>query len=115
MTPVLRQEGGRPVIDKTNLEGLFDFKLQFSPERMTTPAIPGAPLGPGGGATGPAAAPAIASDPVPTLLTLKRAVIRQCPRVGQSVRGFGHEGKPEKRHSESSTTVRFGSTAPQMS
>lgn len=66
---VLRLESGRPVIDKTNLKELFDFQLQFSPERMTTPYSPVAPLGPGGETTGPTAVPAIAADPVPTLLT----------------------------------------------
>jgi uncharacterized protein (TIGR03435 family) len=66
---VLRLESARPISDKTNLTELFDFKLQFSPERMTTPYNPGVPAGPGGGTTGPGAAPASAADPVPTLFT----------------------------------------------
>ena len=34
LTIVLGSYTGRPVIDKTNLKGLFDFRLQFTPERL---------------------------------------------------------------------------------
>jgi bla regulator protein blaR1 len=53
---LLSQLLGRPVIDKTNLKGFFDLKLQFAPD-----SAPGGPLGPG---PGPPIAPAAgASDP----------------------------------------------------
>jgi uncharacterized protein (TIGR03435 family) len=54
-------DSDRPVIDKTNLKELYDFKLQFSPERMATPPVSGALPSPNGE---PAAA-----DPVPLLAT----------------------------------------------
>jgi len=78
---MLQQQAGRPVIDNTNLKGLFDFKLQFSPEGLATPFGAAGFGGPGGGPgagpaivgptgpTGPAAAPSAASDPVPSLFT----------------------------------------------
>ena len=70
---LLQQSVGRPVIDKTDLKGLFDFKLQFSPEGLTFPAPPGGP-GPGlapapGGAGGPTGPATAAADPVPSLFT----------------------------------------------
>lgn len=72
----LQQQIGRPVIDKTGLKGLFDFILQFSPEGLNTPGLPGVPpLVLAGGAAGPAAvggagpAPASAADPVPSIFT----------------------------------------------
>ena len=34
LTIFLWSNTGRPVIDKTNLKGLFDFRLQFNPERL---------------------------------------------------------------------------------
>ena len=66
---LLQQSVGRPIIDKTDLKGLFDFQLQFSPEGLTLPGPPGG-LGPGPGAgpIGPAGTPA-AADPVPSLFT----------------------------------------------
>jgi len=74
---MLQQFAGRPVIDKTDMKGLFDFRLQFSSEGLTLPGLPpGAqpPLGGGPGAGpgpgGPAGAPAsTAADPVPSLFT----------------------------------------------
>ena len=65
----LQQQLGRPVIDKTELTGLFDFKLQFSPEGLPGSVPPGgfAPP-PGIGAAG-AAAPPVASDPAPSIFT----------------------------------------------
>ena len=69
MVNILQQQIGRPVIDKTDLKGLFDFKLQFSPEGLTLPGAPGG-LPPGGVMTpfGPATPPT-AADPVPSLFT----------------------------------------------
>jgi uncharacterized protein (TIGR03435 family) len=60
-------------VDKTDLKGLFDFKLRFSPEGLATPfgargAPPVAP--PGVGPVGPGGTiPAEAADPVPSLFT----------------------------------------------
>ena len=56
---LVRNQLGRPVIDKTNLKGLFDFSLQFRSEETAAPSPTGAP----GSATPPAA------DPAPSLLT----------------------------------------------
>jgi uncharacterized protein (TIGR03435 family) len=67
---ILQQFLGRPVVDKTGLKGLFDFRLQFSPEGLTLPGAPGG-LGPGPGPAGAGAGgtPAPAADPVPSLFT----------------------------------------------
>jgi len=62
---ILQLDAGRPIIDKTNVTDLYDLKLQFSPERMSTPYSRGGPLAP---ATDPNAPPA-AADPVPSLTT----------------------------------------------
>lgn len=65
---MLAQQVGRPVVDKTDLKGLFDFKLTFSPEGLQTPfgglAPPGGGPAPGGLSTTPNAA-----DPNPSLFT----------------------------------------------
>jgi uncharacterized protein (TIGR03435 family) len=74
---MLQQFTGRPVVDKTDLKGLFDFKLTFSPEGVSMPGFPGGtPFGPGGGlGAGPAPAPggaattSAAADPIPSLFT----------------------------------------------
>jgi len=66
---LLQQNLGRPVIDKTELKGLFDFRLQFSPEGLTLPGGRGFGPGPGPEAGGPGGAPATAADPVPSLFT----------------------------------------------
>jgi uncharacterized protein (TIGR03435 family) len=75
---MLSQQVGRPVLDTTNLKGLFDFKLRFSPEGLNVPLPPGAPPGApsaGGavGGTGPISTGpggiASASDPVPSIFT----------------------------------------------
>jgi bla regulator protein blaR1 len=66
---VLQQQSGRPIYDKTNLQGLYDIKLTFLPENN--------PFGPGGpGGTGPAisvpggAAPNTnTADPVASVFT----------------------------------------------
>jgi uncharacterized protein (TIGR03435 family) len=57
---ILRMEAGRPITDKTNLQSLYDFKLQFTPERMSNPAAR-----PRATATDSA----VAADPAPTLFT----------------------------------------------
>src|SRR5215510_207938 len=65
---MLQQQAGRPVIDKTDLKGLFDFKLNFLPENLPGGFGLGAPLQPPGGGpiTTPfgAAPPSTAVDPV---------------------------------------------------
>ena len=43
---VLSNQLGRPVIDKTDLKGLYDFKLQWTPELGQGPLLPGAPEAP---------------------------------------------------------------------
>jgi uncharacterized protein (TIGR03435 family) len=68
---VLSGQVGRPVIDKTDLKGLYDFKLTYSPEGLTSP-FGGGPLGGGlAGGPGPAAGPqtTLASDPAASLFT----------------------------------------------
>ena len=68
----LQQQVGRTIVDKTDLKGLFDFKLQFSPEGLATPFGPGGGLQPppGAGAAGPGGATTPnAADPVPSLFT----------------------------------------------
>ncbi len=76
MITLLQQFVGRPVIDKTELKGLFDIKLTFSPEGLTFPGGRGG--GPGPGPGGPAIvggqpagplAPTDAAEPVPSLFT----------------------------------------------
>jgi uncharacterized protein (TIGR03435 family) len=56
---VVMDDSGRPVVDKTNLKDLYDFKLQFGPERIATPSPRGEP----------ATTPLAAADPVPPLAT----------------------------------------------
>jgi uncharacterized protein (TIGR03435 family) len=75
---LLQQFVGRPVVDKTDLKGLYDVKLQFSREGLTLPGPgPGAPGGFGPG-LGPGPAPGSAglggtstdsADPIPSLFT----------------------------------------------
>jgi uncharacterized protein (TIGR03435 family) len=66
---MLQQNMGRPIIDKTDLKGLYDFQLTFSPEGLNLPT-PFGPIAPGGGPAGPAAGtPNAAADPVPSLFT----------------------------------------------
>ncbi len=75
---MLQQQVGRLVVDKTDLKGLFDFKLQFSPEGLNMPVPPGGfpPIPPGAlpaGGAGVGAAgtisPPSAGDPIPSLFT----------------------------------------------
>src|SRR5262249_26018040 len=64
----LSQQVGRPIVDKTDLKGLFDFKLTFSPEGIQTP-FGGLPPPGGGPATGGLNTTANATDPNPSLFT----------------------------------------------
>jgi bla regulator protein blaR1 len=75
---LLQNQTGRPIIDKTDLKGLFDVKLNFSMEGLPGPAGLGGiptPFGPipggGPGPAGPGAVPApnTAAEPVPSLFT----------------------------------------------
>ena len=76
---MLAQQAGRPIIDKTELKGLFDLSLNFLPENNPFAALgPGGPGGPGGGpaiatALGPGGGPGApntnAADPAPSLFT----------------------------------------------
>jgi uncharacterized protein (TIGR03435 family) len=65
---MLQNQVGRTIIDKTELKGLFDFTLQFSPEGLNGPPLP---IPPGGGPApaGPAGTTSSAADPVPSLFT----------------------------------------------
>src|SRR5262249_26796961 len=71
---MLQNQIGRPVFDKTDLKGLYDFKMTFSPEGLELPPglrglPPGAPPGAAiGGPTGPGTATG-AADPLPSLFT----------------------------------------------
>jgi uncharacterized protein (TIGR03435 family) len=69
MINMLQQQVGRPIMDKTDLKGLFDFTLQFSPEGLALPTPFGAPPPGPGPAAGGAAAPPSTADPVPSLFT----------------------------------------------
>jgi uncharacterized protein (TIGR03435 family) len=64
LVTTLQSWAGRPIVNKTALSGLFDFKLQFSPEGLS-----GVPLPPPGAPAGPIAAPGGAAHPVPSLFT----------------------------------------------
>ena len=67
---LLQQQLGRTIVDKTGLEGLYDFELTFSQEGLQSPFGRGFPLAqqlpPVGGPGGPAST---ASDPVASLFT----------------------------------------------
>jgi uncharacterized protein (TIGR03435 family) len=72
---LLQGSAGRPIIDKTGLKGLFDFKLNFSAEGLPgigtpfgpAPPPPPAPAAPGGGGLNPTTNNA--ADPIPSLFT----------------------------------------------
>ena len=68
---MLQMQLGRKVLDKTGLDGLYDFELTFSPEGLESPFGRGLPLPPpGAGApAGSASAAPTASDPLPSLFT----------------------------------------------
>ena len=68
---MLQMQLGRKVVDKTGLDGLYDFEMSFSPEGLDSPFGRGFPLLPPG-AAGPAggvSSQPTASDPVPSLFT----------------------------------------------
>jgi uncharacterized protein (TIGR03435 family) len=70
MVGMIRQQVGRPIVDKTELKGLYDFVLRFSPEGL--PNFPGViaappPQPPQGGAPTVPAAPA--AEPLPSIFT----------------------------------------------
>jgi uncharacterized protein (TIGR03435 family) len=46
LTKILQGQVGRPVIDKTELKGLFDIRLQFARESSLSPAAPGGQIAP---------------------------------------------------------------------
>jgi uncharacterized protein (TIGR03435 family) len=65
---LLRQEAGRPIADKTNLQGLYDFKLHSAGAHVDSFMVPEHVRrtgGPGGTINEPVAA----ADPVSTLFT----------------------------------------------
>lgn len=65
---LLQQQLGRTVVDKTDLKGLFDFKLTYSPEGLSSPFGRGGLPPPGAAQAGPSPVPA-AADPVPSIFT----------------------------------------------
>jgi uncharacterized protein (TIGR03435 family) len=68
---LLQNQLGRKIVDKTGLEGLFDFELTFSTEGLGSPFGGGLPLPPppAGGPAGPAPAVPTPADSAPSLLT----------------------------------------------
>jgi uncharacterized protein (TIGR03435 family) len=69
LATMLQTPLSRPVIDKTDLKGLFDFKIEFSAEGMVSPfAAAGVPAQSGQGAGGVQVAPA--ADPLGSLFTV---------------------------------------------
>jgi uncharacterized protein (TIGR03435 family) len=71
MIGMMQQQVGRPVTDKTELKGLYDFTLRFSPEGLTSTPFGPAPAPPpalqGGGPIAPVNAPA--GEPLPSIFT----------------------------------------------
>jgi bla regulator protein blaR1 len=73
MIGMMQQQVGRPVIDKTELKGLYDFVLRFSPEGLNSPLTQqSAPPLPGGAP--PAAGAAPATEPLPSIFTALQEV-----------------------------------------
>ena len=71
---MLAGQVGRPVFDKTDLKGLFDFKLTYSPEGLASPfgggfGGPGIIGGPGPAGLGGGTQVTPPSDPAPSLFT----------------------------------------------
>ena len=63
---LLQNQVGRTIVNKTDLEGLYDFELTFSQEGLSSPfgrGLPGPPpgAGPGGAAVTPTAPDSVAS------------------------------------------------------
>ncbi len=65
---LLEQQTGRPIVDKTGLQGLFDFKLQFSADGLGRQVTPFGPIVRAAPPAGPSIVPA-ASDSFPSLFT----------------------------------------------
>ena len=63
---LLQGQAGRPIIDKTDLKGLFDFSLQFAP--AAGGQLTGL-FGTGGPPAGPSVTPPTAADPAPSFFT----------------------------------------------
>jgi len=68
---MFQQQLGRRVVDKTGLDGLYDFELTFSSEGLDSPFGGGLPFPPPGAAGPPGAAPGTgtATEPAPSLFT----------------------------------------------
>jgi uncharacterized protein (TIGR03435 family) len=64
---MLRQQLGRTIVDKTGLEGLFDFEMTFTAEGLESPFGRGFPMPQQLPPVGAAPAPATAPDPAPSL------------------------------------------------
>jgi uncharacterized protein (TIGR03435 family) len=58
----LSSQVGRTVVDRTGLQGRFEFELHWTPDPGMGPGLPGVPGGPGGPG-GPPSAPADLSGP----------------------------------------------------
>jgi uncharacterized protein (TIGR03435 family) len=79
MIGMMQQQVGRPVIDKTELTGLYDFVLRFSPEGLTStpfgaPPPPTPPPPPLQGGAPPVAGAAPATEPLPSIFTALQEV-----------------------------------------
>jgi len=66
---LLQNQLGRTIVDKTGLEGLYDFELTFSPEGLGSPFGRGLPMPPPPPGAASPSAPVTAADPVPSLFT----------------------------------------------
>jgi uncharacterized protein (TIGR03435 family) len=70
MINMLQQQVGRPVIDKTELKGLFDFVLQFSPEGLNpTGLVAGILPPPTANPPSAAATSPTAAEPIPSIFS----------------------------------------------
>jgi uncharacterized protein (TIGR03435 family) len=69
---MLQQQLGRRVVDKTGLDGLYDFEMTFSREGLDSSfgrTLLGLPPATGAPARGAASSEPTASDPLPSLFT----------------------------------------------
>jgi uncharacterized protein (TIGR03435 family) len=75
MIGMMQQQVGRPVIDKTELTGLYDFVLRFSPEGLTSfGGLPAPSPPPLQGGAAPATGTAPAAEPLPSIFTALQEV-----------------------------------------